>query len=107
MNLTTMTATTQEQEAERKVLLENAEVVVIETTYPPNTGVAMHEHRYQHVVYVVNGGTVQTSSPDGSVSTLELHSGQTLWRNPQSHSTRNIGSTTYKVLEIEIKSAAR
>jgi oxalate decarboxylase/phosphoglucose isomerase-like protein (cupin superfamily) len=80
---------------------------VIETTYPPNTGVAMHEHRYPHVVYVVKGGTVQTSAPDGSVSTLELQTGQTLWRNAQSHSTRNIGSTTYQVLEIEIKSAAR
>jgi quercetin dioxygenase-like cupin family protein len=106
MNSTT-TVTTQENEAERKVLLENAEVAVIETTYPPNTGVAMHEHRYPHVVYVVMGGTVQTSAPDGSVSALELQSGQTLWRNPQSHSTRNIGPSTYKVLEIEIKRAAR
>jgi quercetin dioxygenase-like cupin family protein len=105
MNSTKITATT--QEAERKVLLENAEVVVIETTYPPNTGVAMHEHRYPHVVYVVKGGTVQTAAPDGSVSTLELQTGQTLWRNAQSHSTRNIGPTTYQVLEIEIKSAAR
>ena len=91
--------------AERKVLFENADVVVIETTYPPNTGVPMHEHRYPHVVYVIDGGTVETSAPDGSVNTLELNAGQTMWRNPQSHSTRNTGSTTYKVLEIEIKRA--
>jgi len=107
MNSPTMSAPASGHEAVRKVLLENAEVMVIETTYPRGSSVPMHEHRSPHVVYVVEGGTVQTTTPDGSVADVELRSGQTLWRDAQSHSTRNVGSTTVKIVEVEIKSAAQ
>lgn len=53
-----------------------------------------------------SGGTVQTTAPDGTVSVVELPPGQALWRDAQSHSTRNIGSTTVRVLEVEIRRAA-
>lgn len=95
-----------ELQAVRRVLLENAEVVVIETTYPQGGSVPMHAHRFPHVAYVIEGGTVQTTAPDGSVGALELRPGQTLWRDAQSHSTRNIGSTSVRIVEIEIKHAA-
>lgn len=106
MNSPTMSGSTPEQQAVRRVVLENAEVVVIETTYPPGTSVPLHGHRFPHVLYVIEGGTVQTTAPDGSVMTLEVHPGQTLWREPQSHSTRNIGATTVRIVEVEIKHAA-
>ena len=93
------------QQAVRRVLLDNAEAVAIETTYPQGTGVPLHEHRSPHLVYVVEGGTVQTTGPDGSLVTLQLHPGQTLWRDAQRHSTRNIGSTQVRILEVEIKHA--
>lgn len=95
-----------EQQATRRVLLENAEVVAIETTYPQGTSVPMHEHRSPHVVYVVAGGTVETTAQDGNVITVPLRPGQTLWRDAQSHSTRNIGPTQVRILEVEIKHAA-
>ena len=107
MSLINMLAPASGQEVVCKVLLENAEVMVIETTYPIGTSVPMHEHRSPHVVYVVEGGTVQTTAPDGDVGVLELCSGQTLWRQAQSHSTRNVGSTTVKVVEVEVRGAAR
>ena len=94
------------QHALRSVLLENAEVVVIETTYPPGASTPMHAHRFPHVVYVIEGGTVETTAPDGDTGTLEIRPGQLLWRPPQSHSTRNIGSTTVRIVEAEIKHAA-
>jgi quercetin dioxygenase-like cupin family protein len=95
-----------EQQALRRVLLENAEVLVVETTYPKGGSVPMHAHRFPHVLYVIEGGTLQATAPDGSVITLELRPGQTLWRDVQSHSTRNIGSTAVRIVEVEIKSAA-
>src|SRR5512139_720189 len=95
-----------EPQAVRRVLLENAEAVVIETTYPQGGSVPMHAHRFPHVIYVIEGGTVQTTAPDGSVQTFETRPGQVLWRDAQSHGTRNVGSTTVRIVEIEIKHAA-
>lgn len=106
MSSPTMSDRPSKQQALRRVLLENAEVLVIETTYPKSGSVPMHGHRVPHVLYVIEGGTVQTTAPDGSVSTVEVHPGQTLWRDAQSHSTCNIGSTTVRIVEVEIKHAA-
>jgi quercetin dioxygenase-like cupin family protein len=58
------------------------------------------------VVYVAEGGTVETTSPDGTTSAVDLLPGHTLWRAAQSHSTRNIESTTVRIVEVEIKRAA-
>jgi len=61
-----------EQQGRRRVLLENAEVLVVETTYPKGGSVPMHEHQFPHVLYVIEGGTIQATSPDGSVKIVEL-----------------------------------
>ena len=95
-----------EPQALRRVLLDNAEVAVIETVYPAGASVPMHVHRFPHVAHVIEGGTVQTTVPDGSVATLELTPGLTLWRDAQRHGTRNVGSTTVRIIEVEIKHAA-
>lgn len=106
MSLSRMPDSAPEQQAVRRVLLENAEVAVIETAYPKGGSVPMHGHRFPHVLYIIEGGTVQTTAPDGSVSTMELRPWQTIWRDAQSHSMRNIGSTTVRIVEVEIKNAA-
>lgn len=87
----------------RKELLENDQVLVIETVYAPGGSVPRHTHRSPHVVYVAEGGTLETTSAEGAVQTLEVHPGQTLWRTPQAHSTRNIGATRVRIAEIEVK----
>ena len=93
-------------QAQRRVLLENAEVAVIETVYPAGGSVPMHAHRFPLVAHVIEGGTVQTTAPDGSVATLELTPGLTLWRDPQRHAARNVGATTVRIIEVEVKHAA-
>jgi beta-alanine degradation protein BauB len=93
------------QAAVREQLLDNEEVRVIATTYPPGAGVAMHEHPYPHVVYVIEGGTVETTGPDGRTQRLEVAPGRTFWREAQSHSTRNVGDSQVRIVEVEIKNA--
>jgi quercetin dioxygenase-like cupin family protein len=93
------------QQALRSELLENAAVLVVETTYPKGGSVPLHEHRFPHVLYVIEGGTVQTTAPDGGVTTLDVRAGQVLWRDAQSHSTRNVGPTTVRIVEVEVKNA--
>lgn len=96
-----------EAETTRRELLENDQVLVIETTYAPGGSVPRHTHRFPHVVYVVEGGMLETTGPDGSAVTHEVRPGQTLWRVPQSHSTRNTGSTRVRIVEVEVKGAPR
>jgi quercetin dioxygenase-like cupin family protein len=45
-------------EALRTTLLDNEEVLVVATTYPPGAGVPTHMHRFPSLVYVVEGGTL-------------------------------------------------
>lgn len=92
-------------ESVRREVLENDDVLVIETTYRPGGSVPMHTHRFPHVAYVVQGGRLEITAPDGSSRIVEVHPGQTEWRTPQSHSTRNVGSSPVQLVEIEIKCA--
>ena len=91
----------------RRETMENGRVLVIETRYPPGGEVLPHTHRYAHVVYVAEGGTLETRSGDGTVETHRLRPGDTQWRGPESHGTRNVGPTPVRIVEIEVKDAAR
>ena len=93
--------------SQRKELLENAQVLVIETTYAPGGGVPKHVHRFPHLVYVVEGGSLETTGADGTVQTHEVYPGQTMWRTPQAHGTRNVGATPVHILEVEVKQPSR
>lgn len=90
----------------RREVLENEAVLVIETTYPPDGWVPTHTHGFPHVVYVVDGGAVETRAPDGTTHIMELRPGQTFWRPPQVHSTRNLGPSPVRIVEVEVKQAA-
>lgn len=94
------------KDATRKILLDNDRVTVIETSYPPGSGVPMHEHRFPHAGYVIEGGQVEITAADGKSTRLNLATGQAVWREPQSHSARNVGSTPLRVVEVEVKGAA-
>lgn len=93
-------------EAQRTVLLENDEVLVVETRYPPSSTGEMHTHRFPHVTYVIEPGSIEVTDADGTVSVVESTAGQVMWRGPQSHSTKNVGSTDVRILEVEVKHAA-
>jgi mannose-6-phosphate isomerase-like protein (cupin superfamily) len=60
------------------------------------------------VVFVAEGGTLETTDADGTVKIHELTSGETLWRKaPETHSTRNVGGTRVRIVETEVKRAGR
>jgi quercetin dioxygenase-like cupin family protein len=90
----------------RREVLENDAVLVIETIYPREGWAPTHTHGFPHVAYVVDGGTVETRAPDGTTHIMELRPGQTFWRPPQVHSTRNLGPSPVRILEVEVKHAA-
>lgn len=97
-----------EGETIRRELLENDHVLVIESIYSPGGSVPQHTHHSPHVVYVVEGGTLETTDADGTTEIHEVQAGEVLWRKaPQSHSTRNVGNTRVHIVETEVKPAGR
>lgn len=89
----------------RQELLDNEHVRVIETTYPVGASIPMHTHGFPHVIYVVEGGTLQTTTPDGTLEKHDLTPRETLWAKAQAHATRNIGSTPVRILEVEVRTS--
>ena len=94
------------RQASRTTLLDNDEVLVIGTTYPPGGSVPTHTHRFPSVACVIEGGTLETTTSDGTVEKYDVRPGTALWSSAaHAHSARNIGSTPIRIVEIEVKHA--
>lgn len=86
-----------------KVTLDNSRVRVMEATLKPGDKEQMHAHTTPYVVYVIGGGVVRNHNPDGTTSETTFTPGQTLYRDPVTHWSENIGKTTVRTLVIELK----
>jgi len=105
MDVQAMTKTVGAERATRRELLDNDQVRVIESVYPRESGVPIHAHPFPHLVYGIEGGTMEVTSEDGVATVIEVRAGETMWRAPQTHSTCNIGPTPVRIVEVEIKHA--
>lgn len=87
-----------------KVTLENEHVRVFEAVLKPGDKEALHSHP-RTVVYVIEGGRTRNHSEDGTTTESELSAGQTLYREPLTHWAENIGTTTMRLVIVELKDA--
>jgi quercetin dioxygenase-like cupin family protein len=85
-----------------KVTLDNPRVRVMEATLNPGDKEQMHSHP-SYVVYVIAGGKVRNHGADGTTSESTFTPGQTIYHDPVTHWSENIGTTTIKTLVIELK----
>jgi mannose-6-phosphate isomerase-like protein (cupin superfamily) len=85
-----------------KVTIDNVHVRVMEATLGPGVKEHMHSHP-RSVVYVIVGGTVRNHAADGSTSDVSYAAGQTLYREPVTHWAENIGTTTVRLIVVELK----
>ena len=85
-----------------QVKLDNDKVRVFESTLKPGDQEKMHSHP-SSVVYIIEGGKVRNHTPDGKTNEVELKSGDTLYRDPLTHWNENIGTTTIRLIVIELK----
>jgi quercetin dioxygenase-like cupin family protein len=85
-----------------KVTLDNPRVRVMEATLKPGDKEEMHSHP-SYVVYVIEGGKVRNHAKDGTISESTFTPGQTIYRDPVTHWSENIGTTTIRTLVIELK----
>ncbi len=89
---------------ETRVLLDNAQVRVLEVTIRPGQSVPMHSHPAS-VLYIVDGGKTRFTNGDGKTGERDAKPGEAFWYDPVVHSNQNIGTTTTKVVVVELKPA--
>jgi quercetin dioxygenase-like cupin family protein len=84
------------------VAIDNPRVRVLESALEPGQREQMHSHP-ACVVYVVAGGKIRNHLADGTTSEAELATGASAYREPVTHWAENIGTTTVRVVLVELK----
>ena len=85
-----------------RLKFENARVRVLEATLKPGEKENLHSHP-SYVIYVIDGGKVRNHNADGKVSEAEYKAGEVLYRDPLTHWSENIGTTTIHLILVELK----
>ena len=84
------------------VKLDNAQVRILEAVLPPGMQENLHSHP-ACVIYVIEGGKVRNHLADGKVVESELVTGQSTYREPTTHWAENVGTTTIRLILVELK----
>ena len=85
-----------------KEILNNSEVRVLEYSSKPGQKEAMHSHPAV-LLYVIQGGKLKSTAPDGTSKEIEYKAGDIQWREAITHTGENVGTTEMKSLLIEVK----
>ena len=103
----------------RKVY-ENEDIVMWEFFLDPGETTPVHTHRHDYVFYVVAGSTVAVLDANGveivevpvetgTVMAFSVHDNDLVAEGmedlvvPATHATRNVGTTTYREILVELK----
>jgi quercetin dioxygenase-like cupin family protein len=85
-----------------KVLLENDQVRVLEYRLKAEEKEPMHSHP-AGVVYVLSGAKLKFTYPDGRTEERAAATGETIWRDPTTHTVENVGDTEAHAIAIDVK----
>ena len=95
------------------LLLENAQVRVLDTRIAPGQTVPVHTHRWSSVLYVLGWSDFVRRDDTGRVvvdtrTTPSLSAPQTaLWSGPLApHSLENVGQAEIHIISVELKEEA-
>lgn len=82
--------------------LNNDRVRVFIVKFKPGQAIGVHQHP-DHVVHAVTGGRLMIHEVGKEPVTMEVQAGTTLFLPAQSHSAKNVGKTTLRLLVVELK----
>ncbi|QQS23251.1 cupin domain-containing protein [bacterium] len=85
-----------------KVIHENDKVRILEVTVKPGDSAEMHTHP-DNVITVLQGGSLEMASSDGTVKTIELITGTSFFSPASEHSVKNNSDSEVKVIQVELK----
>lgn len=83
---------------------DSAGIRVLEINYNPGDSAAMHSHP-DLVLYVREAGKTEFTAQDGSKQVHDLNAGMAMIVPAETHSVKNIGTTTTKGVLIEVNRA--
>lgn len=87
----------------KKVLLDNAQVRVIEMTLAPGQKEPVHTHP-ANFAYLMGSGKVRVSYVGGETVDLDGKAGQVLWSGPEGpHTLESLAKKPLKALVVELK----
>ena len=84
------------------VRLENDSVRVMEAVLEPGFREKLHAHP-AYVMYVLSGGKVRLHYTNGQTRDSEFKEGAVFYSEPVTHWAENTGTTTIRVLLVEIR----
>ena len=84
-----------------KVMKDSMGIRIVHATYKPGQSSAMHSHP-DLVLYVISGGSTEFTAKDGKKTKMDLKTGMSTVVPADTHSVKNIGKTTVKVLLVEV-----
>ena len=88
------------------VLLDNADVRVLDVRIKPGEKVAMHSHPH-NVIYYLTDGILRLTSADGKTEDRRVKAGTVVWSEASKHAAENIGPAEFREVQIELKKADR
>ena len=100
-----------------KKVFENDKVIVWEMALEPGESTGIHTHEHEYFFQVITGSTLETVTREGqSLGAFEFASGSTHYltlegdelvygeaRVPAEHEARNVGSSRYFEILVELK----
>jgi quercetin dioxygenase-like cupin family protein len=89
-----------------KLKADTLGIRIVEATYKPGQSSALHAHP-DNAVYAINGGTAEFTEKDGTKHTNELKTGLAMITPGGTHSVKNTGKTTMKILLVEVNRPAK
>ncbi len=88
------------------VILENAQVRVLDVHVKPGQKVAMHSHP-AGILYYLSDAKLKITSPDGKTGEREVKAGTAVWSEAVTHAAENIGATELHEVQTELKETAK
>ena len=86
-----------------KQVFDNDRVRVSEITFNPGDKAPMHTHSLAHIVYILEGGELTLTYPDGKSAVATAQAGQVLWFPAETHEAVNTGTTVVRGTVTELK----
>jgi len=86
----------------KKVLLNNDKVRVMKVEFAPGQIMPWHNHPH-HTIYALTDGTLEITEKGKPAAIAKFKAGDVLYFTPVTHTGKNIGKNTVKLVVTEIK----
>lgn len=87
-------------------LTDTLNIRMLTATYKPGDSSIMHAHP-DFALYVLDGGTAELTAENGRKQTIEFKKDMAVILPGETHSAKNIGNTTLKLVVVEVNRPRR